>query len=356
MKKRDIYGKFYNPTKLLSYNRILNFSIGSRSIGKSTGFALFLLREWLEKGHQFIYVRRDKDELQKTCTTYFDSAVSILQGFGYDIKECVYCGGEYLVDGVVAGYAIPLNLQQKYKSSNYSNVWWILYDEFIVTPGSQTRYIGGRTNASAEVDAMTSLYQTVDRGIGRAARNEVRIFFVGNAGRFFNPFFINYGIDKLLRRDTKYLAPKDDVYVLEMTGETEATKEIKQSNGYKISTEKTRAYAYDNKFADLTGSDFIVRSPSGRHLPMFNFVYEGNTYGVLQYPDLGYIFISEKKCEGRLTLSLTTADHRPNYLMMQNWHGHPATQLLKECYDRGDIRFMSNKCKLVLDFYLSYEL
>lgn len=356
MKKRDIYGKFYNPTKLLSYGRVLNFSIGSRSIGKSTGFALFLLREWLENGRQFIYTRRDKDELQKTCVNYFDNAVEILRSYGYKINEVLYSGGEYLVDGQTAGYAIPLNLQQKYKSSNYSKVWYILYDEFLITPGSATRYIGGRTNASAEVEAMTSLFQTVDRGVGRSFRNETRIIFVGNAGKFFNPFFINYGIDRYLRPTTKYLAPKGEMYVLEQTSETEATKEIKESNGYKISTEKTRAYAYDNKFADLIGSDFIEAHPVGRHLPMFNFVYDGKTYGVYQYPDAGFIYVSEKSCDGRAILSLTTADHRPNYLMMRNWHGHPGTQLLKEMYDRGDVRFMTNKCKMIVDFYLSYDV
>ena len=71
-KKKDVYGKFYNPTRLLSYNKVLNFSIGSRSIGKSTGFAIFLLREFIEHGRQFIYCRRTMDETQLTAPTYFE--------------------------------------------------------------------------------------------------------------------------------------------------------------------------------------------------------------------------------------------------------------------------------------------
>lgn len=356
MAKRDVYGKFYNPTKLLSYNKFLNFSIGSRSIGKSTGFAIFLLREFIEHGRQFIYCRRTKDETQLTAPTYFDNAVTILKSYGYDVGVVTYSGGEYYLDDKLCGYAIPLSLQQKYKSSNYSDVWYILYDEFMVMPGSTARYIGGSTNASAEVEAMSSLYQTVDRGVGRAFRNETRIIFVGNAGTFFNPFFTNYGIDKYLRLDTKYLSPKEDIYVVELTRETEATKEIKESNGYKMSTEKTRRYAFENMYADLSGEDFIVKKPEGTYNPLCNFIVDGNTYGVYSYGKAGYIYISHKPADGRPEISLTTADHRPNYLMIRSWHNHPITKLVKEMYDLGNIRFYDYKCKMAIDFYLCYDV
>ena len=353
--KKELYGKFYNPNIILSYGKVLNFTIGSRSIGKSTGWAIFLLKEFLDKGRQFIYVRRTQDETQLTAPSYFDNAVSILKEHGYQIDEFYYKGGEYVVNGVKCGYAIPLSLQQKYKSSNYSQVWWILYDEFMVMPGG-SRYLGGNTNASYEVEAMTSLFQTVDRGIGRAFRNECRIIFVGNAGTFFNPFFINYGIDRLLRPDTKYLSPKKEIYVLELTKETEATKEIKNSNGYKMSTEKTKAYAYENQYADLGSDDFIMKKPNVAHVAICNMVMDGHTYGVYSYPELGYIYVSHYECLGKPYLSLTTTDHKPNYLMIKTWHGHPITTLIKQMYDVGSIRFQDYKCKMVVDFYLSYDV
>ena len=352
----DLYGIFYNPTKLLSYGRVLNFSIGSRSIGKSTGFAIMMLKDYIEKGRQFIYVRRTKDETQLTAPSYFDNAVDIMKAKGFDIQDFYYKGGEYYLNGEICGYAIPLSLQQKYKSSNYSKVWWILYDEFMIMPGSTARYIGGSTGSSAEVEAMTSLYQTVDRGVGQAFRNECRVIFVGNAGTFFNPFFINYGIDKYLRPDTKYLAPKNEIYVCELTKATDATKEIKESNGYKMSTEKTKAYAYENEYADLRGDYFITKEPEGMHVMLCNFIYEGETYGLYSYPNAGYLYVCKKECEGKIKLSLTTTDHRPNYLMIKSWNKHPVTTLLKQMYDMGSIRFYDYKCKMVVDFYLSYDV
>lgn len=351
----DIYGKFYNPNKILSYGRVLNFSQGSRSIGKSTGWALHLILDWLKNKHMFVYVRRTEDETQLTAPTYFDNAVDILRSCGYEIGKFTYNGGRYYCDGELCGYAVPLSLQQKYKSSNYSAVWWILYDEFMIAPGASNSYLGGRTNAMQEVDAMTSLYQTIDRGIGQAYRNETRIIFLGNAGTYFNPFYISYGIDKYLRPDTRYLAPKGEIYVVEMTTETEATKAIKESYGYKMSTDRTKAYAYDNKFADVSDSDFISKEPKGQRFPLCTYIYEGASYGVYIYEQLGFIYISHEPAKGRLEMALTTADHKPNYLLMRNWHTHPVTKLIKDMYDKGCIRFADHKCKMILDFYLKYD-
>lgn len=352
----DPYGIFYNPTKILSYGKVLNFSQGSRSIGKSTGFAIMLLLDYIKNKHMFIYVRRTEDETQLTAPTYFDNALDILRSKGQEIGEFSYNGGRYYLDGEICGYAIPLSLQQKYKSSNYSQVFWIIYDEFMKMPGGSS-YLGGRTNSMAEVEAMTSLYQTVDRGIGRAYRNETRIVFIGNAGTFFNPFYVNYGVDKYLRPDTKYLAPKNDIYVVELTGETEATKEIRESYGFKMSTEKTKAYAYENKFADTFGNAcFIAHEPIGTRTPLINLSYEGDIYGIYMYEALGFLYIGHKQVEGRKILSLTTDDHRPNYLLISNWRGHPVTTLIKEMYDKGCLRFSDMKCKMVIDFYLKYDL
>lgn len=353
----DIYGKFYNPTHIDSYNRIYNFSIGSRSIGKSTGWALRLLSNYMKTGEQFIYVRRTKDELDETAPSYFDNAVNILLDADYKIDKFNYKGRKYYVNDKVCGFAIPLSLQRKYKSADYSKVKYILYDEFMVMPWDTGSYIGGKTNVLAEVDAMASLYQTVDRCRGSAARNEVKVIFIGNAGTFFNPFFIHFEIDKYLRPDTKYLAPKNADYVLEFTTETEATKDIKNSNGYKISTNKTRDYAYNNKFADIANDAFILRKPEGRRIPLCNLIYDGKKYGVFSYPDAGYIYVNHEDMRGAVPeIAITTNDHRPNYLMMKTWHGSEITKLIKGMYDFGSIRFADYKCKMVIDFYLAYDV
>ena len=66
---KDIYGEFYSPVKLISTNKPYLFSLGVRSSGKSTGWLIHLLREFMRDGKQFIYLRRDKEELDATATT-----------------------------------------------------------------------------------------------------------------------------------------------------------------------------------------------------------------------------------------------------------------------------------------------
>ena len=352
----NLYGDFYSPVPIKSYGRFAMFSQGSRSIGKSTGWAISLLSDYVNNGYQWIYTRRTADETQLTAPTYFDNAINIMLDNGIKIEDYKYNGGRYYVNGKIAGYAVPLSLQQKYKSADFSGVHNILYDEFMIMPGSSARYLGGQTNPLAEVDAMASLYQTVDRGRGKAARNETQLIFIGNAGSFYNPFYIAYGIDRYLRPDTKYLAPKNDFYVVEMTDEIEATRHIKESNGYKLSTERTRAYAYENKFADtLSGECFIIPKAKGRREPLLNIWYEGQCYGLYMYESEGYLYLSHEPALGRLEYALTLDDHRPNYIMIAQERNHPTFRMIREMYDKGCLRFQDFKCKMVIDFFLKYQ-
>ena len=59
---KDIYGDFYNPTRLISTGKPYLFSIGVRSSGKSTGWLIHLLKEYMRYDKQFIYLRRDKED------------------------------------------------------------------------------------------------------------------------------------------------------------------------------------------------------------------------------------------------------------------------------------------------------
>lgn len=63
---------YYDGTKLLSYNALFSFIIGGRSIGKSYWFKRKAVKDFLKHGFQFIYVRRYKEELQKTIHSFFN--------------------------------------------------------------------------------------------------------------------------------------------------------------------------------------------------------------------------------------------------------------------------------------------
>ena len=55
---------FYNGGELLSKNRLMNFVIGNRGGGKTYHWKVRSIKDFLEHGHQFIWIRRYNTELE----------------------------------------------------------------------------------------------------------------------------------------------------------------------------------------------------------------------------------------------------------------------------------------------------
>lgn len=345
----EVFGDFYSPEKLLSYNRPFNMTVGSRSIGKSTGWGIQLLADYVNHGRRWCYVRRDRDELSLTASTWFDNAADILRFNNWDVPPIYLEKQVYYNDKKEpCGYAIPLALQHKYKSIGYNNVWWEIYDEFLTPSG---RYIGG-AGSNREHECLMSLYQTLDRGIGRPFRNEVKIICIGNAYNYYNPLFVNFGVDRYLRTDTKMLAPRGKLWAVEQTRETEATKKIKTSYAYLLSSESTKSQMYDNMLAGTSGT-FIKKITSPMR-GMFNIIYEGVKYGVYLVPNMGKIYVSRRPTTCNIEVCATTDDHRPNYLMIQRFSMFGGTIELKKAFERGDVLFDSGKSQYMLFNFMLY--
>lgn len=352
IKNAKIYGKFYSPELVLSYNRPWIFSVGSRSIGKSTGWGMHLLQDYLKNGHKFIYVRRTDEELMQTCRNYFDSGVEILRRNDYPIQDFKYDSRYYYMmlngDWEQCGTVIPLSQEQKFKSANYGDYWWILYDEFISY--DPNKYLGSKNNITYEYDRCLSLYQTVDRGIDRAWRNETKFIFTANNSSYFNPLFIGLGITDYIRTDSKVIAPKNKPWIVEQIAEVEATKDIKNSFAYQLANDKNRDYAYNNIAFDETET-FIGRIDKPMTC-LINVMYNGHKMGIYYIKDIDMIYVSEKP-GNVITLALTYGDHDSiNYTLAKTFRDSPQMQVLREQYLKGNIMFQTPKCKYEICNYL----
>lgn len=348
----EVYGCFYSPKKSLSYGRSNIFSVGSRSIGKSTGWSIELLERYAKTGSGWVYVRRTKDELLETANSWFDNAYDILTDFWHPVPKITYQGGVYYTDKKeICGYGIGLSVGDKKKSSKLcvGEASWIVYDEFLPRNG---RYLGGRGSLE-EVDDISSLYQTIDRRKGQAFGLGTKVIYLGNAYSYYNPFFIHYGIDRLLRTDTKYLAPKDKIWMVEQTKETEATKLIQQSIGYQMSTESTRLSAYENVLQGNGGA--FVKKITKPMEKLFAIDYDGVRYSVNFVPSMGCMYVRQDRGSAPFIVSATTDDHRPNYILIQRMSYHPATIQLKTSFDRGDVFFEDGKSQYMLINYMMYN-
>lgn len=348
IKNAKVYGKFYSPEKVLSYGRPWMFVLGTRSIGKSTGIGMFVLMQYLKKGEKFLYIRRDQDEIMETCRTFFMSPVEILKNNGYDIAEFKYDRGNYFIrrnDSDVweqCGTILPLSKQGKAKSANYSEYFWGIYDEFI--PDDNTKYLGnGKNFYKQEYKSMISLYQTVDRGVGKAYRNEFRVFFLGNKATYNNPIFRQLGIIHYVNNNSKFIAPKDVAWIVEQVDTVEALKDIQKSWAYQLSDDSYKNYAFRNRAFD--DNDAFIRKIDSPSQPLGNVIYCGHKMGIYMFSDKGYLYVSDK-VNSLGTFALTTEDHNEiNYVLLQSANKSFMMKTMLECYMNGQLYFENVRCK-----------
>lgn len=344
-------GFYYSVKKLLTYNRPWNFVIASRSIGKSTAIKIFFILDFLENGHKFIYMRRTRDEMMLTAPDYFDDGVQIInQHTKYQIEDFNYKGGEYYIklkgsDPVQCGRTAALSLEQKLKSSNFSEYWNLVYDEFIAS--TPTGYLGSMKTPEREFNALLSLYQTIDRGIGRPYRNETRFFFMGNTLTVYNPVFIKLGIPKYIHENSKVIAPKNALWIVERLDKVKATETIEESFGYRLSDEYNRKYAYENTGIDTNA---FVKRP-GVAVYKYTLKIKGIEYGIYYGKDKK-IYIDRPR-PGFFVLSLDNLSFNNDDLrLIVKWQQSELTKGLSDAYKNGKLYFGNGSIKNAFLIYL----
>lgn len=350
----DIWGNFYSPMHMWSTGKPYMFSLGVRSCGKSTGWLILALKLFVEKKQQFIYIRRTKDELDATAAHAFDNAIQIYNDYYKDkrppIRNFEMKGNEYFLNGKTAGYAIPLSLQHKFKSLPFSHVFLMLYDEFLVSEAGG-RYLGTKDNPYAEAEAIMSLFISVDRGIGKAFRNECRVIFIGNNERYSSPVFMRMGIDKYLTKESKFVNPKREKWAVEQTFEVKALDEAKMSNAYALSSEYSKQYAFEG---GLTENTFIGRTDKAVR-PMFNCIYRNTKFGV--GAELGgerRLIVRSKAYKDVPEYALTMDDHRPNYALVTEWRSNDGLQLMRTCINSGKVLYDTLKARFCFETFFAY--
>ena len=349
---------FWTPKKALTYNRPIICCTATRSVGKSTGTACYVLLDYLTNEHKFMYIRRRQRDTFKTCKTFFTNAVAIINKYTpFDIVAFKYDAGFYYIalerddDGEPVykqcGLAAPLSEEEDLKSSVFSDYFTIIYDEFISK--DRTKYLGTKNTPEMEWESVVSLYQTVDRGVDNPFRNETRVFLLGNKATIYNPICISLGISDFVREGQHFTAPKGKVWVWEDLDRVEATAQIEKSFAYQMSTESVKNYAYRNLGKD---SDQFLRKPK-----IASYVATVKLHDVLYgiYRDSEFNFYIHTPKEGYAVISLDVGSYKESDLrLIAKWRESPLMQMLSEAYARGMLYFGSGKTQNAFLMYLEY--
>ena len=62
---------YYNYDRIISYDALLYMLIGERGVGKTYGASKLVVKEFIKKKRQFVYLRRYKTELSKSSKKFF---------------------------------------------------------------------------------------------------------------------------------------------------------------------------------------------------------------------------------------------------------------------------------------------
>lgn len=308
---------YYNPDKLLSHNRILNFTIGARGIGKSYAMKKRLTKRFIENGEMFILIRRYKTELQK-AKTFFNDIKQEFPDNKFEVK-----GREFFIDGKLAGYAIALSTFQNEKSASYPDVVNVMFDEFI-REGSSVGYLPN------EVNSFLNLLDTIIR-----TRDNVRVVCMSNAVTIINPYFLYFGvIPDVSKRFNKY----DDI-IIEIPESQDFAEERKKTRfGRLIAPTEYAEMSLNNKFTQDVET-FIQKRPKSARFK-FSVTFKGATYGIWYNPDdelLHFSHAHDPSTKDRYIL--TREDMTENERLTLNWKKEYQLKKMVSAFTRGLLRF-----------------
>lgn len=308
---------YYNPNPMLSYNRILNFIIGARGIGKSFAMKEHPIKRFLKYGEQIIYVRRYKGELKK-LGNYFDDVKTKFPNVDFKVK-----GRQMFINGKLYGWAIPLSMWQSEKSNAYPNVTTILFDEFI-REKDNSGYIPN------EVEALLNLMDTVFRD-----RENVRCICLSNAVSVVNPYFLYFGIVP----DTKKRFNAYKNLLVEIPDSREFSEERRKTRfGSLIDGTEYGDMSLDNEFVNDTNLFIEKRSKESKY--QFSIVYKGMTMGVWVDVEYGVMFLSnDHDPYSKTVFALTTNDVTESAMLAGGWKNNYYLKKFVSAFGKGYLRF-----------------
>ena len=320
---------WYDINKTLTYNCLFNFIIGNRGSGKTYGAKKRAVKQFLDKGYQFVYLRRYKEELDETAESYFND---IIVNGEFPDAVIEYRSGCYFINDRLAGYAMALTKAKDYKSISYPLVYLIIFDEFLIEDNGYARYLKN------EVKQFLNFYMSIDRYRG------CTVFFLANSVSMINPYTLYFDLHLPYGSN---ITRKGDL-LLQLVQDEEFIKERKETRfGKLIAGTDFEEYAIENKF--IMDSKTFIAKKGEKAQYYLTFIYKGEEYGIwIDYTE-GRFFVSQDvdpSC--KLVYSITVDDHSPNTLLLSNINKAVFWRKFIDNYKMGNVYFEGQKVKNVV--------
>lgn len=185
--KKSVY---WLINKILATKADFMLVIGQRGNGKTFGVLKYFLEQYKKTGKRFAYLRRWDEDIKayrmEQLFAPFRNVIDEIFGeeFSIEYKNHKF----YLVNGNgtkidTLGYVLSISSSAHTKSISYTNLSFILYDEFIRMTGEQ--------ELKDEMSRFDNTLSTLIRG----DNTNVKVFMLANTVSKYSPFFLRFGID-----------------------------------------------------------------------------------------------------------------------------------------------------------------
>ncbi len=320
---------YYNYSKILSYNAPLNILIGERGVGKTFGAIKFCIKQFLKNKSQFVYLRRYKTELSSALSSFFDEIKNLdeFKNVDFSVKN-----NNFYINGELAGYGMTLTQAQNMKSKNFANVFYLIFDEFIIEEGQKKYYLHN------EVFIFLNLLETIFR------LRKMKVFLLGNAGNITsNPYFLFF--DLHLPYNSDIITFKNGMILLQFMKNEEYRKiKAKSDIGKLISNTIVEDYIILNKDININNNFIGKKSKSAKF--SFAFKYNGSIFGVWIDNINGLLFISSDYIKNTpYIFACTLDDFSENTLLFNNIKNYTFWKTLINAFQIGAIRYENQKIK-----------
>lgn len=327
-KNKNVEDMYYNPNELMSKQRILNFVLGARGLGKTYAFKCRAVKRFLDHGEQFIYLRRYKSDMKASVPTFFND---VSQEFDEKLEVK---NNRFYINKKIAGFAMTLASFNSLKASSYPDVKLIIYDEFLIEESSPQRYM------TDEPKALLNVMDTVIRN-----RTDVKVVCLANAVSMVNPFFLFFD-GKFNHRqpnpDQKFNL-YDDIAV-EFPDSLDFSSFRKETPfGKLISGTEYGDFSLDNVF--IGDSDTFIEKRTNTSFFLFNIVFNNQWIGFWADHNEGLMYASKQIDPYGKTYSLQTKDHKPNMLLIDGWRTNRHLSQMVKSIKKGYLRFDSQQIK-----------
>lgn len=315
---------FFDADRTLSHNRLFNWVIGARGVGKTFNSLEYAIRRYKKGKGQFIYLRRFKEEIKNTK---MEKLFSPLEREGV-VEHVDYNNGAfYLKDELEpCGYAFGLSSTEK--SMALPDVSLIIFDEFLIEKGYK-RYLND------EVETFLNFYETVAR------MRDVPVLFLSNAVSFYNPYFVYFDLTTPFNSEFK----KKGEHLVQLVKSEKYSEVKKQTRFYDIIGETRYAeYSVENKpLYDYNRKQ--VGRKSNKVINLFNIKTEQGVYGFWSDFANQLFYISNDYDEKIVTYSLHTSVHDNDDILLKGNNYH--MKLFKDVFYKGLLYFESAKIQMV---------